>query len=253
MRLVTELENPCFPFDITTVYYVLLFWFMAAKKKTSTGGSSPKSKTTTATYKGKTVSFPATPTSKPTEAIVNKGQKATGLSKSSTPDRFKPKLSKNIPTSNKAVNALNTAGRFAAESVALGGAGSIVSIAGKSIAKRAGIKAFERTGGAALQAGLERLAGATGAGGKVSRTMTPFGKTLRSTAIGSKAQQGARMGNLAIGAEKQAIRAGRIAQRNAIIPKLKATQKATNVIQQGGAIAAIQQAKRDVNKSRKKK
>lgn len=55
---------------------------MAAKKKPA----SPSSSSSGPAYKGKKVDWKTT--GKPTEAITNKGQKATGLSKSKSNDRF---------------------------------------------------------------------------------------------------------------------------------------------------------------------
>jgi len=221
---------------------------MAAKKKSPVDNQARGM-----TKDGKVVQWGDPKKYKSSEAVVTSGQKAKDLKPATSKDRFKPEFSKNIPTSNRAVDVLNATGRLAAETVALGGAGAIISTAGRSIAKKAGIKAFEKTGGAAFQAGMERLAGATGKGGKVSRTFTPMGQTLRSTTIGTKAQQSARMNNLAISAEKQAIRAGRIEQRRAVVKALKATQKVNQVALNTGGIAAIQQAKQAVNKGRNKR
>ena len=207
----------------------------------------------TVSYGGKKVSFPAKSNVKPTEAITAKGQKATGLGKSDNAKRFKPELSKNIPTSQRGVNALSAAGRFAAESVALGGAGKGISVAGKALGKTLGKRAFEKTGGAAYQAGMERLAGASGMGGRVSRTQTPFGPTLRSTKIGSAAEQSARMGNLAIGAEKQAIRAGQIARTETMKSVAKATTAAKNTAIVAGTAASSTKARKNVNKGRNAK
>ena len=99
-------------------------------KNSDTRGMNKKGQTVT--FKGQKINFPAQSNVKPTEAITAKGQKATGLAKSDNANRFKPELSKNIPTSQKAVDALNAAGRFAAESVVLGAAGKAISTAAKS-------------------------------------------------------------------------------------------------------------------------
>jgi hypothetical protein len=51
---------------------------------------------------------------------------------------------------------------------------------------------------------------ASGAGGKIKDVMTPFGKTVSSTGIGTTAQQAARMGNLTTMKAKEAISGGTI-------------------------------------------
>lgn len=221
-----------------------------AKKNSDTRGMNKKGQTVS--FGGKKVVFPAQSNVKPTEAVTAKGQKATGLAKSDS-KRFKPELSKNIPTSQRGINALSSAGRFAAESVVLGAAGKGISVAGKALGKTLGKRAFQKTGGAAYQAGMERLAGASGAGGRVSKTQTPFGPTLRSTKIGSAAEQSARMGNLAVGVEKQAIRAGEIARSETTKSVAKATTAAKNTAIVAGTAASSTKARKNANKGRNAK
>jgi hypothetical protein len=104
----------------------------------------------------------------------------------------------------------------------------------RGIAKFRGARAFETTANAAYTANMKGLMTATGEGGKVSRTMTPFGPSLRSTSIGSPAQQAARINNLEVGAIRKATRAGNIVQTEKIIQ----TVKAANKIKKAGVDAA---------------
>lgn len=170
----------------------------ADKKKMKTSSTGP-------TYNGKKVDW-KTP-GKPTEAITNKGQKATGLSKPTTTDRFsstaKTKLSTgpfansgnpnskqfNVTKGNVANAALTVA--LAPASVGRGAVGPITSAVVKKVEKYVGGKALP-----VLSKGLE----ASGAGGKIKDVITPMGKTIASTRIGTAAEQGARMGNLMKGA-----------------------------------------------------
>lgn len=165
------------------------------------------------TFNGKPVNWDKSKTWKPTEAFVNPGQKPTGLGKS-TPSG-KSNLSdwhpgrKSGVESQKAYDALEWVGKqttIGALSFLSGSAASAgISAGGKYLAgKTAGIVAD-----AAMQAGSKGL-GAAGAGGKIRTVMTPMGKTLGSTNIGTAAQQAARMNNLAINASKNALVAGNI-------------------------------------------
>jgi hypothetical protein len=192
----------------------------AAEKRAS---NKKKSQGTTVTYKGKQVTFPKTSTAKPTTAITAKGQKATGLAKSAPGTRYA------LPRhSQKAYNAVDFIAKNSvqlAAGVASGGvAGKIVTTAGRALAARAGGKAAGIAGEAAFNAATRGLAGATGRGGRVSRTMTPFGPTLRSTAIGTPAQQSARIENLVTGATKAAKAEANRAKIQAMIPVLKKTK-----------------------------
>lgn len=105
------------------------------------------------------------------------------------------------------------------------GAAGVGAAGVRALAKRAGEKAFTRTANASYTANMKGLFTATGEGGKVSRTMTPMGPSLRSTRIGSEAQQAARINNLEVGAIRKATRAGTIAQTEAIIKTVRGVQK----------------------------
>lgn len=160
----------------------------------------------------------------PSAAVSKPGQKPT------TPLRQRTPQEKNTPyirpSTQKTFDALNWAGKTAAETVALGAAGKIVAnpvtkIAASKIGKAIG----GRTAAAAYQANTKGLAAATGAGGKISRTVTPMGPTLRSTAIGTAKQQAARINNLEQAAFLKATRAGAIAQTKAIVDTIKVAKK----------------------------
>jgi len=99
---------------------------------------------------------------------------------------------------------------------------------------------------AAFRAASKGLS-ASGKGGKVSRTMTPMGPNLRSTRIGTEAQQAARMANLTANAERIAGRTGRIVagQTRAVIRKAGSTAKSI------GATAATAKIVKD-SKNKKK-
>jgi hypothetical protein len=132
----------------------------------------------------------------------------------------------------KAFDALNTAGRVAAETVALGAGGAAL-IRG---ATRLGAKAAGRYVGnlsmeSAMGQNMKGLKGATGMGGKVSRTQTPMGPSLRSTEIGTAKQQAARIGNLETNAIKKSVNTGSLAGRKAMIDVFKAGAK----VKQAGA------------------
>lgn len=62
---------------------------MAKKKNSSNDTRGMNSKGQTVTYKGQKVKFPSAVSAPRTEAITAKGQKATGLAKSTKKDRFK--------------------------------------------------------------------------------------------------------------------------------------------------------------------
>ncbi len=109
------------------------------------------------------------------------------------------------------------------------GAAGVGAAGVRALAKRAGEKAFTRTANASYTANMKGLFTATGEGGKVSRTMTPMGPSLRSTRIGSEAQQAARINNLEVAAIRKATRAGTIAQTEAIINTVRGVQKAKKI------------------------
>lgn len=140
---------------------------------------------------------------KPDTAITKKGQKATGLSKSTTPDRFASTAktpvykagtglrgsgtplgtSFGISEPTKKSNVINAA--LAVTGVK--GTGIVAQKVGQAAGKFVGNKAFP-----ILAKGLE----ASGMGGKIYGALTPQGRAIASTAIGTSAQQAARMENL---------------------------------------------------------
>jgi hypothetical protein len=131
----------------------------------------------------------------------------------------------------KAFDALNTAGRVAAETVALGaGGGAILRGATRLAAKGAGKYVGNLSMQSAMKPNMKGLKGATGMGGKVSRTQTPMGPTLRSTKIGSPAEQSARVNNLVTNAVNKSVQSGSVAGRKAMIDVFKAGKK----VKQGG-------------------
>jgi hypothetical protein len=131
----------------------------------------------------------------------------------------------------KAFDALNTAGRVAAETVALGaGGGAILRGATRLAAKGAGKYVGNLSMQSAMKPNMKGLKGATGIGGKVSRTQTPMGPTLRSTKIGSPAEQSARVNNLVTNAVNKSVQSGSVAGRKAMIDVFKAGKK----VKQGG-------------------
>lgn len=200
------------------------------------------------------------PVGKPTEAIVAPGQKAKGLGKSTKDNRFASNaktpvkkagsgfagsggtLSSGFKDIKKGdiVNALLTV-------TALPGSGQVKVAVAKAVGKRVGALADNAT----FKVLSRRLAGATGEGGKVSRTVTPYGPTLRSTKIGTKAEQGARMNNLLIGADKAAVAAGREAKTQAIIGTVRGINKAGKIVREGvGTAAAIKVSRPNKKKSK---
>ena len=122
------------------------------------------------------------------------------------------------PTTGDLVNSLLTI-------TAVPGAAGIGATGVRALAKWAGKRAFTRTANASYTANMKGLFTATGQGGRVSRTMTPMGPSLRSTRIGSPAEQAARIGNLETAAINKATRAGKIAQTEAIINTIRGAQK----------------------------
>jgi hypothetical protein len=193
---------------------------MAAKKKTTT--PKLKSENDGKGTKAQVDAFKKTKGSiGATAAFTNKGQKATGL-RSLTPaevaarkaNESKPKtrIVKDISgltlrgsgtplNTSMAINPLNKSQvvNAALTATTLRGSGQVA----KYVASKAGGRVAE----AAFKASTKGFE-ATGAGGKVKNVMTPFGKTLGSTRIGSSAQQTASMGNLEIAKIKEAARAG---------------------------------------------
>ena len=133
----------------------------------------------------------------------------------------------------KAFDALNTAGKVATEGAMIGlGGGALVRGATRIAAKAAGKYVGNLSMQSAMGPNMKGLKGATGMGGKVSRTQTPMGPSLRSTEIGTAKQQAARIGNLESYAIKKSVHTGSVAGRKAMIDVFKAGKK----VKQGGAI-----------------
>lgn len=151
---------------------------------------------------------------KPTAAFTKTGQKATGLApRTPAPDGKRTPIRTNISGlsmrgsgtplgTSMGINPLNKGqiANAALTAVALPGSGQVRNYLGAKAGTRVTEAAFK-----ASTKGFE----ASGAGGKVKNVMTPFGRTLGSTSIGSAGQQSARMGNLEIAKAKEAARAGR--------------------------------------------
>lgn len=185
----------------------------AAEKKAS---AKKKSAPNTFTYKGQTVTGIK---SAPTAAVTAKGQKATGLarrpaSQRGTSLRSEPKVKvKNaesgfagsgLPLNQSLAGAQPLAARNLIPALMtatlIPGKGKIAA----AIGRRVGMIADDAAFGAASK-GLS----ASGAGGRVAKTFTPMGPTLRSTSIGTEAQQAARMGNLVANADRIGTATGR--------------------------------------------
>ena len=193
--------------------------------------------------KGKTVGFVAPKgmpqlknAPKPTEAITAKGQKATGLGKSAKDNRFASTAK--TPVQVVKEPSLGDVARFAATVfAATKGKGNF---SRWSAGKLGGLAE-----GAAFQAASKGLS-ASGKGGKVLRTVTPMGPTLRSTRIGSPAQQAARMENLLKNASKIGTQTGQsVAQQT-----MKAVQNARKTARSVAATAVTADV---VRKDKKKK
>lgn len=205
--------------------------------------------------KGKTVKLPPLkPAGKPTEAITAKGQKATGLGKSTKDNRFASTAKTPVKDASKgfagsgsplgtsiklsqptkASNVVNAALAV----TALPGSGQVRSAVAKVLGRKAGTiggKVATAAENAAWRSASKGLS-ASGAGGKVSKTFTPFGQTLRSTVIGTEKQQAARMAGLTSRAANittavgvAADRATARARQQAIRSTLRAFSKATKV------------------------
>jgi hypothetical protein len=179
---------------------------MAAKKKSSNDGKGTKAQVD---------ALKKAPSRKPTEAFTRPGQKATGLAKSSISDRFSSNAKTKVKSatsgfagsgtplgSSMGINPLNKGqiANAALTAVALPGSGQVRNYVAGKVGGRVTQAAF----GVASK-GLE----ASGAGGKVKNVMTPMGKTIASTRIGSPAQQAASMGGLIKRAENIGVGTGK--------------------------------------------
>ena len=151
---------------------------------------------------------------KPTAAFTKPGQKATGLAKSTVKDRFASTAKTPVKKANSgfAGSGSSLGSSLGVSKITKGGvanaafAATLLPGTGQ-VAKYLGAKAGGKVVDAAFKASTKGF-GASGAGGKVKNVMTPFGKTLGYTSIGSTGQQSARMGNLEIAKIKEAVAAG---------------------------------------------
>jgi hypothetical protein len=224
---------------------------MAAKKKSS------QPKQTWTPPKGMPQLKPA---GKPTEAITAKGQKGKDLAKSTKDNRFASKAKTPVKQAGKgfsgsgsplgtsfkmsqptkASNVINAALAV----TALPGSGQVKSAITKAVGKK--VAGWSAKGATPV---AYRGLSASGAGGKVAKTMTPFGPTLRSTAIGTKAQQAGRMAGLSKRAENvvtgTASRSASLAMRSTV----KTINKAGKV---GRDAAQIYVGSKTMNKKKNK-
>jgi hypothetical protein len=120
-------------------------------------------------------------------------------------------------------------------------------IAARVAAKNAIRSGFgRRVGDATYNKATKGLSKAS-SGGKVSRTQTPMGPTLRSTRIQSEAERAARIGNL----EKRASNIARSAEKQAIrVAAAKAAKEARRRTVVGGALAGGEANRRRRNRSK---
>jgi len=190
---------------------------MAAKKKPAPQSSTAAEKRTQSKKSAAKPVFTSSPKNyKATAAFTSKGQKASGLAprKQGSSLRATPKTKAKNAESGLAGSGTPLGASFAMSrptaarnvvnaaltATLLPGKGKIAGAIGRRVGSIADNAAWN-----AASKGLE----AAGRGGKVSKTMTPFGPTLRSTRIGSVAQQAARMENLTRNADRIATATGR--------------------------------------------
>lgn len=187
---------------------------MAAKKKSPPQSSNAAEKRASSKKSASKKSGPQWGTGKPTAAFTNVGQKSTGLAKrpesqrqggimSTNKRQTKVKSATGFAGSGGPFRSMPMMGGMSTKKALIGGALIVTTGPGKgkifsAIARKAGVTA----GDAAYVAAAKGLETATGAGGRVAKTFTPFGPTLRSTVIGTSKQQSARMGNLLANAER---------------------------------------------------
>jgi hypothetical protein len=218
---------------------------MAARKKQSKIDPTkmvPRSKTQptaafTSPSKKPTSSRPRMASERPKEKKPTPIKKAeSGFAGSGTPLNTSIGLSR--PTAKK--NVVNAGLTVAAVPMSAGLKAKIVS---KVVSKS---KIPGAAGNAAWDAAAKGLTKATGKGGKVSRSWTPMGPTLRSTRIGTPAQQSSRIENLMRNADRISNRA--VAGAKTQIAKN--TNRRINKTQQGAGIAVVASNKPKNNKSR---
>lgn len=190
---------------------------------------------------------------KPTAAFTAPGQKAIGLAKGG------PSIPSMSGKGNK--GAFTGTGASVAQSLArseptkpsniVGALLAVTALPGKGqIAKAISNKVGKITAESSLA--TYRGLGKSGMGGKLKMSETVTGKQLTSSAVGSEAQQSARMGNLLMGAYKQSGRAGRMATVTTGRALAKVGQTVRNV-EVAGAAAVVAKKTAPKNNSKTNK
>ena len=190
---------------------------------------------------------------KPTTAVTAKGQKATGLAKGG------PRIPSMSGKGDK--GAFAGSGASVAQGFALSqptkpkniinAALAVTALPGKGqIAKAISNKVGSITAESSLA--TYRGLGKSGMGGKLKMSETVTGKQLTSSAVGSEAQQSARMMNLYMGAYKQSGRAGRTAAVTTS-RALARVGKTVRDVQVAGAAAVVAKKTAPKNKSKNNK
>ena len=227
---------------------------------------------------GKVVKLPPLkPAPKPTEAIVAPGQKPKDLGKSTKDNRFASNAKTSVKEASKGFagsgSPLGTSFKLSQPTKASNVVNALLAITAlpasgqirAAVTKKVGAKVGQITGKVATAAeesaylAASKGLSASGAGGKVSRTMTPMGPNLRSTAIGSPKQQAARIANLEANAGRittavgtSADRAVALARQSAVRSTLKAFSKATTAGRMG-ALGVVKSKAEEQKKPLKKK
>lgn len=192
--------------------------------------------------KGKTVKLPPLKPGPAPTAKVGKPKNQTEADKAATAKANKnPQFTgKNVPVKQAGKGFAGSSGTYASgfknitKGDILNATLAVTSMPGSgqvraAVAKTIGKKVGQLADTSAFKAASKGLASATGAGGKVTRTVTPFGPTLRSTRIGSSAQQAARVENLLKNADRIAAQTARGAAQAAIRSTVKVFGKASEV------------------------
>ena len=157
------------------------------------------------------------------EAFTNVGEAATGLARSQADNRFASNAQTPVqnaggnfnlrgmqtPYENFDISPGNVA-ESALTAISFPVAGGMASSPTARAASYIGGKLGNMSAAAQFAASTAKGFEASGAGGKIKNVMTPMGPSIASTAIGSTAQQAARMGNLTTMKAKEAISGGTI-------------------------------------------
>lgn len=208
--------------------------------------------------KGKTVPFPPLKPGPAPTAKVDKPTKQSAADKAATAKANKnPQFTgKNVPVKQAGKGFAGSGGTLAS-GLALSQPTKPSNVAKALLAVTATPSSGQfskwlagKVGGAADTAAFRAASkglGASGAGGKVSRTVTPMGPTLRSTRIGTPAQQASRMGNLTKRAENIATQTG----KEMAAQTTKAIAKAGSTARSMTATAATAKIVKDSKKKKK--